>query len=73
MAQFYLQHENVRMQLKSFDDSLMDTCRILKDITPKQSDCLDALVKSDPLIKWLKESMKKGKHVCPKYFHLPKC
>ena len=57
------QHENVQMKMKEFDESLMDTCRILKDITEKQSHCLVALVQSDPLIKWLKESMKKGKYI----------
>ena len=54
------QHENMEMKMKDFDESLMDTCRILKDITPYQSNCLNALVKSEPLITWLKESMKKG-------------
>ena len=49
------------MKMKSFDDSLMDTCKILKDITSKQSHCLGALIEADPLIKWLKDSMKKGK------------
>ena len=58
---YSLQHENIQMKMRSFDDSLMDTCKILKDITLKQSQCLVALLKADPLIKWLKESMKKGK------------
>ena len=48
------------MKMKDFDESLMKTCRILQDITPFQSDCLNALVSSEPLIAWLKESMKKG-------------
>ena len=58
---FHHQHENVPMKMKSFDDSLMKTCQILKDVTPEYTHCLRALVKSDPLVKWLKESMKKGK------------
>ena len=58
---FHYQHENVPMKMKSFDDSLMKTCQILKDVTPDHTHCLRALVKSDPLVKWLKESMKKGK------------
>ena len=32
-----------------------------QDVTPEYAHCLRALVKSDPLVKWLKKSMKKGK------------
>ncbi|XP_052808603.1 E3 ubiquitin-protein ligase rnf213-alpha-like isoform X2 [Mya arenaria] len=50
-------HSERSFKLKDFDKALMKTCEILKDITERKSHCLDAFVKSDKLVKWLKESM----------------
>ncbi|WAR07203.1 R213B-like protein [Mya arenaria] len=53
-------HSGRNFKLREFDKKLMQTCEILKDITKKESNCLDAFVKSAKLVKWLKESM----HTC---------
>ncbi|WAR07208.1 R213A-like protein [Mya arenaria] len=50
-------HSERNFKLREFDKHLMKTCEILKEITKKQSNCLDAFVKSANLVKWLKESM----------------
>ncbi|XP_052808680.1 E3 ubiquitin-protein ligase rnf213-alpha-like isoform X1 [Mya arenaria] len=50
-------HSGRNFKLREFDKKLMQTCEILKDITKKESNCLDAFVKSAKLVKWLKESM----------------
>ncbi|XP_052807608.1 E3 ubiquitin-protein ligase rnf213-alpha-like isoform X3 [Mya arenaria] len=50
-------HSKKSFALRDFDSALMKTCEILKDVTQKESNCLDAFVKSAELVKWLKESM----------------
>ena len=47
--------------MKKGKQNLTLTYHILKEVNPDYTHCLRALAKSDPLVKWLKESMKKGK------------
>jgi hypothetical protein len=49
--------------MKSFDESVMNACDFLKDLTPQREKCLNMFVQCRPLVQWLKESMKKGKIV----------
>ncbi|XP_052808614.1 E3 ubiquitin-protein ligase rnf213-alpha-like isoform X2 [Mya arenaria] len=51
-------HYEGNFKLRDFDDNLIEISEILKDITKKESDCLDAFVKCAKLVKWLKESMR---------------
>ena len=46
--------------MKSFVGSMIDACTLLQDITKERSECISALVQADPLVKWLKGTMKKG-------------
>lgn len=48
------------LEMRSFDDKVMKACDFLKDLTPKQELCLKTFVRCEPLVKWLKESMKTG-------------
>ncbi|KAK3577640.1 hypothetical protein CHS0354_012884, partial [Potamilus streckersoni] len=47
-------------KMKDFDDSLIQTCELLKDLTTPRSNCLEAVITSKNLLKWLRESMKGG-------------
>ncbi|KAL3881537.1 hypothetical protein ACJMK2_027969, partial [Sinanodonta woodiana] len=47
-------------KMKDFDESLMQTCELLKDLTKARSSCLEAVITSENLLKWLRESMKGG-------------
>lgn len=46
--------------MKSFNESLMDTCDFLKDLTRSKANCLNEFVKCGRLVTWLKETMKYG-------------
>ncbi|KAL3881536.1 hypothetical protein ACJMK2_027968, partial [Sinanodonta woodiana] len=48
------------IKMLDFDASLMQTCELLQGMTAQRSACLDAVIKSEKLLKWLKESMKGG-------------
>ncbi|XP_052224866.1 E3 ubiquitin-protein ligase rnf213-alpha-like [Dreissena polymorpha] len=50
-------HSGKRFKMNEFDDSFVATCDILKEVTAKQASCIDAFVKSNRLIKWLKKSI----------------
>jgi len=36
----------------------MKACKLLKDLTNEKTKCLDAFIKCQDVVKWLKESMK---------------
>lgn len=44
--------------MKKFDVSLVKTCSILRGIDDKKVDCLTVFYKCQPLVDWLKDSMK---------------
>ncbi|XP_053396346.1 E3 ubiquitin-protein ligase rnf213-alpha-like isoform X3 [Mercenaria mercenaria] len=46
--------------MKAFDNSVMKACEFLKDLTPDKEQCLKMFVICEPLVHWLKESMKKS-------------
>lgn len=46
------------VEMKKFDVSLVKTCSILKGIDDKKVDCLTVFYKCQPLVDWLKDSMK---------------
>ncbi|XP_041354651.1 E3 ubiquitin-protein ligase RNF213-like [Gigantopelta aegis] len=50
--------KNVAM--KKMDQSVLKTCRKLKDVTEKQIECLVAFRESKPLVDWLRQSMTAG-------------
>ncbi|VDI23600.1 Hypothetical predicted protein, partial [Mytilus galloprovincialis] len=46
------------VEMKKFDVSLVKTCSILRGIDDKKVDCLTVFYKCQPLVDWLKDSMK---------------
>ncbi|KAL3881514.1 hypothetical protein ACJMK2_027946, partial [Sinanodonta woodiana] len=54
------QENAANKMMKEFDDSVLKTCKFLKDFTPEKTKCLDYFVKCSPLVQWLRESMKRG-------------
>jgi len=44
--------------MSEFDESLMKACELLKDLTNEKTKCLDAFIKCQDVVLWLKESMK---------------
>ncbi|XP_060561077.1 E3 ubiquitin-protein ligase RNF213-like, partial [Ruditapes philippinarum] len=53
-------HGENDLEMKSFDESVMNACDFLKDLTPQREKCLNMFVQCRPLVQWLKESMKKA-------------
>ncbi|XP_053396010.1 E3 ubiquitin-protein ligase rnf213-alpha-like [Mercenaria mercenaria] len=53
-------HGESDLEMRSFDDSVMNACDFLKDLTPQREKCLKMFVTCRPLVQWLKESMKKS-------------
>ncbi|KAL3881511.1 hypothetical protein ACJMK2_027943, partial [Sinanodonta woodiana] len=47
-------------KMKEFDDSLLTTCGFLEDLTSEKTNCLDHFITCEPLIQWLRKSMKGG-------------
>ncbi|XP_052817087.1 E3 ubiquitin-protein ligase rnf213-alpha-like [Mya arenaria] len=54
------QHSESDIEMNKFDESVMNTCDVLVRMTDNEVACIDALVKSKPLVSWLKESMQEG-------------
>lgn len=55
-----LQNSESNVEMRFFNDSVMDACDFLKELTEERADCLFAFVICRPLVQWLKDSMKKG-------------
>ncbi|XP_053390338.1 E3 ubiquitin-protein ligase rnf213-alpha-like, partial [Mercenaria mercenaria] len=53
-------HGENDQDMKAFDNSVMKACEFLKDLTPDKEKCLKMFVHCEPLVHWLKESMKKS-------------
>ncbi|XP_053391032.1 E3 ubiquitin-protein ligase rnf213-alpha-like, partial [Mercenaria mercenaria] len=53
-------HGENDQDMKAFDNSVMKACEFLKDLTPDKEKCLKMFVTCEPLVHWLKESMKKS-------------
>ncbi|XP_053396335.1 E3 ubiquitin-protein ligase rnf213-alpha-like isoform X2 [Mercenaria mercenaria] len=53
-------HGESDLEMRSFDDSVMNACDFLKELTPRRGKCLKMFVTCRPLVQWLKESMKKS-------------
>ncbi|XP_053396009.1 E3 ubiquitin-protein ligase rnf213-alpha-like [Mercenaria mercenaria] len=52
-------HSDNDLEMRSFDDSVMKACDFLTELTPAREICLKTFIRCEPLVKWLKESMKK--------------
>ncbi|XP_060599995.1 E3 ubiquitin-protein ligase RNF213-like [Ruditapes philippinarum] len=56
-------HYATNFSMNSFDQSLINTCSFLEDMTPERAKCLAAYVECKPLVKWLNKTMKKLKEL----------
>ena len=52
------QHNQIVMEMRLFDDSVMETCDFLKEVSDKKAKSLDTFVRCGALVTWLKKSMK---------------
>ncbi|XP_052243455.1 E3 ubiquitin-protein ligase RNF213-like [Dreissena polymorpha] len=47
-------------EMNEFDSNLMKTCKLLQEITPDKSKCLETFCECGDFIKWLQESMRES-------------
>ncbi|KAL3881508.1 hypothetical protein ACJMK2_027940, partial [Sinanodonta woodiana] len=54
------QENAANKMMKEFDDSLLQICKFLEDLTPEKIKCLDEFINCKRLVLWLRKSMTEG-------------
>ncbi|KAK3585576.1 hypothetical protein CHS0354_036763 [Potamilus streckersoni] len=54
------QENAAKKKMKEFDDSLLETCEFLEELTPEKTKCLNQFITCKRLVQWLRNSMEGG-------------